>query len=125
MYYLLREDKTAYKVPMLEWALAYDKVSRKVERTPMGKRSFVSTVFLGLDHSYNPEPGAAPVLFETMAFNNDWNEIFTRRYCHWSEAVQGHAEVVKEFHKYLRENGSRNQREGRYMDRLKKRKQKQ
>lgn len=47
----------------------------------------VSTVFLGLDHSFGKEGG--PILFETMIFGGR-NDGWQRRYKTWQQAEQGH-----------------------------------
>lgn len=52
----------------------------------------VSTVFLGLDHSFDPD--APPVLFETMIFGGPHNE-YQERYETWAQAVKGHVRAVK------------------------------
>jgi hypothetical protein len=64
---------------------------RRVAATNVGKM-WVSTVFLGLDHSWDPE--GPPILFETMIFNGPWNE-WQERYATWDEAVAGHEEAVR------------------------------
>jgi len=46
----------------------------------------VSTVFLGMDHSFN---GSTPVLFETMIFGGKYDS-YQERYCTWDEAEEGH-----------------------------------
>ena len=56
----------------------------------VGKDQFngvsVSTVFLGMDHSFN---GGTPVLFETMIFGGEYDQ-YQERYCTWDEAEKGH-----------------------------------
>ena len=56
----------------------------------VGKNEFgdvsVSTVFLGMDHSFN---GGTPVLFETMIFGGEYDQ-YQERYCTWDEAEKGH-----------------------------------
>ena len=51
----------------------------------------VSTVFLGLDHSFGV--GDVPILFETMVFFNDGSDE-THRYATWDEALEGHHAVT-------------------------------
>jgi hypothetical protein len=57
----------------------------------------VSTVFLGIDHSFGDGP---PLLFETMVFPNNkdglenWADMHCRRYSTWEEAEAGHYEVT-------------------------------
>ena len=56
----------------------------------IGKDQFggvsVSTVFLGMDHSFG---GGTPVLFETMIFGGEHDQ-YQERYCTWDEAERGH-----------------------------------
>lgn len=52
----------------------------------------VSTVWLGLDHSYGP---GAPIIFETMVFGEgSWTEQDCQRYSTELEARIGHVEMV-------------------------------
>jgi hypothetical protein len=52
----------------LQWALYFETADRRVaqDKTLYGER--LSTVFLGMDHSFNFHPDATPILFETMLF---------------------------------------------------------
>lgn len=52
--------------------------------------SRISTVFLGIDHSYL---GGPPVLFETMVFGGELDQE-QERYCTWDEAFAGHDVMV-------------------------------
>lgn len=54
--------------------------------------SRISTVFLGLDHSFRP--GAKPIVFETMVFGGPLDDGCVR-YCTRDEAREGHAEMVR------------------------------
>jgi hypothetical protein len=51
----------------------------------------VSTVFLGLDHSWNDGP---PVLWETMIFGGQ-HEGYQERYTSLEEAVEGHKSALE------------------------------
>jgi len=55
------------------------------------KQVHISTVFLGLDHSYG---GGPPVTFETMVFGGKLNEAQVR-YCTYDEAERGHQRMVR------------------------------
>lgn len=55
-----------------------------------GEKIQVSTVFLGLDHSYN---STIPILWETMVFGGLLNQE-QQRYASFQEALKGHNEVV-------------------------------
>lgn len=65
-----------------QWALS--KSNRIVSKDQFGDVN-VSTVFLGLDHSF----GGTPVLFETMIFGGEHDQ-YQERYCTWDEAEKGH-----------------------------------
>lgn len=52
----------------------------------------VSTVFLGLDHNWRP--GGAPLLFETMVFDEDGTDRLCQRYTLRSLALAGHQAAV-------------------------------
>lgn len=51
----------------------------------------VSTVFLGLDHSFG---GETPILFETLVFNGPMDGEM-ERYTTWDEAEIGHAKMCE------------------------------
>lgn len=54
----------------------------------------VSTVFLGLDHSFGDK--GPPILFETMAFADDsWTDLECARYATWEDAEIGHGAIVR------------------------------
>lgn len=61
-----------------------------VDRTDVGCLS-VSTVFLGLDHSWGDGP---PQMFETMIFNDGEPEDYQTRCATWDEAEKMHALAV-------------------------------
>lgn len=67
-----------------------DPANRRVALTTVGDAD-VSTVFLGLDHSFRL--AGPPLLFETMVFGGDLDER-QWRYSTWDEAVAGHERVV-------------------------------
>lgn len=75
------------------------KPTRRVAYTSLPHGGFVSTVFIGLDHSFRLErgkPWERPVVFETMSkIGDDWEDYFDR-YCTWDEAVAGHSKIVRE-----------------------------
>lgn len=50
----------------------------------------ISTVFLGLDHSFGEGP---PLIFETMIFGGAYDQ-FQDRYTTWKQAEAGHKRVV-------------------------------
>lgn len=65
---------------------------RRVDKTELAN-SWVSTVFLGLDHSLCD--GSPPELFETMVFAGDgWDDQYCTRCATWDEAVAMHERGV-------------------------------
>lgn len=84
------EGKTPILCSLDEWATALTIKGNAVEKTRIGD-VYVSTVFLGIDHSFTDD--GPPILFETMIFggpNDQWQE----RYFTWDEALAGHNRVV-------------------------------
>jgi hypothetical protein len=51
----------------------------------------ISTIFLGLDHSYGEGP---PIVFETMIFGGKFDQE-QWRYSSFDDAVEGHTSAVK------------------------------
>lgn len=67
----------------------------KQERTPAGH--FISTVWLGLNHAW--EPGAPPLIFETMVFPGPelGMDLDCARYSTEAEALAGNAAMVEKW----------------------------
>lgn len=65
--------------------------NRIVGRTDLSNGIRISTVFLGLDHSFNEGP---PVLWETMIFGAKGDE-YQERYTSREAAILGHAEALE------------------------------
>lgn len=78
-----------------EWGRWFENADRRVAfdkvKLPTGSEVEVSTVFLGLDHSFG---GKTPILFETMIFGGKHNE-YCDRYSTWEEAEEGHKRAVE------------------------------
>jgi|SRR5882672_1054789 len=84
---------------IMEWAQWFETAQRRVMRTKLIDDSEISTVFLGLDHSFSD--GATPMLFETALISGEkhYCEFLHRevheievvaRYATWAEAEEGH-----------------------------------
>lgn len=58
---------------------------------PEGKEIYISTTFLGLDHSHAIT--GPPILYETMIFGGKYDET-QWRYSTWEEASLGHKAAV-------------------------------
>jgi len=76
---------------MMDWAAQMSGVSRTVAQTKL-KGANISTVFLGLDHSFSDE--GPPLLFETMIFGGEHDQ-YQDRCTTWDEAEAMHQKAVK------------------------------
>ncbi len=86
--YILK-DRQAVPASLEEWAKWFQTADRIVAKSDVGDVS-VSTVFLGLDHSFGDGP---PMLFETMIFGGEHDE-YQDRCSTWKEAEQMHTKAV-------------------------------
>lgn len=68
-----------------------ESIGRRVAQTYVGRR-YVSTVFLGADHQY--DPSGPPLLWESMTFGPDGTSIDCERYSSLADARAGHAAMV-------------------------------
>ena len=75
---------------LIEWVKQMEGKNRIVEQSQFGDVK-VSTVFLGLDHSFGD---GEPLLFETMIFGSE-NDQYQDRYSTWDEAVEGHKKACE------------------------------
>ena len=89
-HYILR-GKEVVKVDLMEWATTLETMDRQVARDTLPGDVQVSTVFLGLDHSFGNGP---PLLFETMVFGGDHDQE-QERYTTWEEAEDGHKRIMQ------------------------------
>jgi hypothetical protein len=79
----------------MRWARWMEKAERHVRDSFQGDVR-VSTVFLGLDHSFRDT--GPPLLFETMGFVGHAG-VEQERYSTWAEAEEGHARMVAKIFK--------------------------
>ena len=75
---------------MATWALWFTKADRIVAVTKQNDIT-VSTVFLGLDHSFG---SGRPLLFETLVFGGK-HDGDMERYSTWEEAEIGHKQMCE------------------------------
>ena len=105
-YYALDADNNVVVLKNLfEWALWFEHNvnHRIVGMTQITSEVYVSTVFLGVDHSW--DDNGPPVLFETMIFGGP-EEIDREmwRYTSWDDAEVGHKMAVKKARKAMGQN---------------------
>lgn len=75
------------------WAIWMEKIENKRVALTDSDGLAISTVFLGINHSWND---GMPILFETMVFKSDDSLIdeYCHRYHTWDEAIAGHGAIV-------------------------------
>lgn len=100
-YYKIDENHNIQKCTAEEWSKNYEFRDRHVDWDEIEDHK-VSTVWLGLDHNYSGE--GDPLLFETMIFNPQGNDIYCRRYSTWEEAEDGHQIALMHLQFHLKQN---------------------
>lgn len=92
-------DLDGNPIDLAEWSVRFeDRGSDPEGEWRIGEDGFedgnvrVSTVWLGLDHSFTEE--GPPLIFETMIFGGP-HDSFQRRYSTKEEAQKGHERVVE------------------------------
>lgn len=99
-------DRTPVEVDLMTWARELERRGDicaesknevdpwRVARSWFADGSFVSTVFLGLDHSFRP--GGPPEIFESMQFDRNGECGDPWRCSTWDEALVMHRLLVKD-----------------------------
>lgn len=91
-------DKYGFPISLADYGRLFEDVEyRRVAETTLPDGRWVSTVWLGLDHSFG---GKKPLIFESMVFastKEGSESLDCRRYATLAEAKEGHAEVVAEW----------------------------
>ncbi len=93
--YILDGHKPVIENDLMKWGAWFETADRRVVKTTLSKDVEVSTVFLGLDHSFGKGP---PILFETMVFGGKFDQEMDR-YSTWEEAEKGHKQMVEKITK--------------------------
>ena len=90
-------DRKGKKITQEKWLKLWKDPANKVVKQDIIGDKIVSTVWLGLDHNF--EPDGKPLIFETMIFGafdgGDGTEEFCRRYPNEFMALEGHAFAIK------------------------------
>ena len=93
--------KNGDEITVEQWArLIEDRVYSTVKQDRTEKGTLVSTVWLGLDHSFSfGNDPVTPIIFETMVFSeaearkSSWGEEYQQRYSTEKEAREGHERI--------------------------------
>jgi hypothetical protein len=90
-YTLDERGNPVLETDFFKWAMWFETANRRVKRETIGA-SDVSTVFLGLDHSFGVGP---PVLWETMVFGGVLDKEQERCSGSREQAEAMHDQMVK------------------------------
>jgi hypothetical protein len=89
--YILDDNGNPQPEPdLMKWAMWFETANRRVAETVIGKTR-VSTVFLGLDHSFS---SPSPVLWETMVFGGTLDQEQNRCSGSKEQAEAMHQDMV-------------------------------
>jgi hypothetical protein len=88
MWYTLDENNKPVASNVREYS-AWEEANpeRKAVKQDTIGEVFISTVFLGLDHSWRDD--RRPLLWETMVFGGDHDQ-YQQRYYSYEDAIEGH-----------------------------------
>jgi hypothetical protein len=96
-HFIRHSDGRIQAVDLLTWARRNATVDNCIERTEFEDGSYVSTVFLGIDHNFHDHSGRDPILFETMIFGEGRSGAEQWRWSTEAEARRAHALIVARF----------------------------
>lgn len=91
--YILEDKKAIPEPDFLKWAEWFEVIENRIVATdflPLGV--MISTVFLGIDHSFLSD--SDPILFETMIFGGEFDG-YQERYSTWEQAEEGHKKLIE------------------------------
>ena len=89
--YVLDGHNPVVITDLIAWTEQFEKLDRRVRQETANGLN-VSTVFLGIDHSFGT---GLPILFETMIFGLPKGEEYVERCSTWEEAEAMHKKAVK------------------------------
>jgi hypothetical protein len=90
-HYILDENKNPKPANLHEWAKWFEGNRNRIVKQETVGDAKVSTVFLGLDHSWGIGP---PILWETMVFGGKYDQEQDRCSGGWIDALQMHERMV-------------------------------
>jgi len=90
--YILNGHEPVPEPDIRAWAKWFEEPANRVVKQDHIGETFVSTVFLGIDHNWL---GGTPILFETMIFDSPLEIESQWRYHTWDEAEAGHQKVTE------------------------------
>jgi len=92
-HYILKDGKVVIEPDPITWAMWFEKAEDRVVKQEFIGDSKVSTVFLGLDHNF--EPDGPPILWETMVFDGKLDREMDRCAGNREQAEAMHARMAQ------------------------------
>lgn len=92
-------DRKGVPISLEQWGRDFeDREKQRVAETTLEDGRWISTVWIGLDHSFGEGP---PLIFETMVFGtkDSRSDLDCERYSTEAEALRGHAAMVAKWRK--------------------------
>lgn len=89
MWYILDESNKLLAVNVEDY-INWSRLNSTIVKQDKIGEVFVSTVFLGLDHSFN---SSIPILWETLVFGIE-NDMYQNRYASYEDALIGHQKTL-------------------------------
>ena len=89
--FILKNRVPVPEPDLMKWAQWFEGADKRRVAKTQTLFGWVSTVFLGIDHSFLKD--GPPILFETMIFRGPLDQEMDR-YSTYEEAVQGHNRMV-------------------------------
>jgi hypothetical protein len=97
-------DRDGQRISLRQWCeLLNDPDYKLIQQTRINGRWLVSTVWLGLDHSFHFREPVIPLIFETMIFDqgpgtkHPFLDLDMERYSTEAAAREGHNKMVEKF----------------------------
>ena len=104
-----RDGSLAVDMNNPDWSSQMKKLDKKIQdrtykivkQETLSNGYFVSTVWLGIDHSFSFLEPHTPLIFETMVFpkKGNYKDLDMDRYSTEKEALSGHNKMVKKWSK--------------------------
>ena len=91
-------DRQGNPVEMMTWAKDFEDGDNRIVKQDYAGPWWISTVFLGLDHSFGDGP---PLIFETMVFAAEDGKVtsyadeYCERYTSEASALEGHERALE------------------------------
>lgn len=97
-YILDEEGNPVVEPDLMKWAKWIEHNERTIAHNEL-RNIRVSTIFLGIDHSFGVSAQKYPLIFETMVFDDNKQKSnydqFQDRYSTRKEALRGHNKILK------------------------------